>query len=127
MDDKNRGYDVWENGKIIYENVPMDFVVKLINQSGSSLTIMPRSEIIELGTGRWPHNLSNEELIQENSSLLDDLMKVSDELADTRAQLGEAQAALHYMRHLYEQLESKYAEVKRVYKQMEGALEKCEL
>lgn len=122
MDYKNRGYNVWENGKIIYENVSIDFVVKLINQNGSSLTITPHSEIMELGTGWWPHNLSNEELIQENSSLLDDLIKVSDELADTRAQLGEAQAALHYMRHLYEQLESKYAEIKRVYGQLEGAL-----
>ena len=122
MNYKNRGYDVWENGKIIYNDVPMDFVVELINQNGSSLTITPHSELIDLGTGRWPHNLSNEELIQENSSLLDDLMKVSDELADTRAQLGEAQAALHYMRHLYEQLESKYAEIKRVYGQLEGAL-----
>lgn len=122
MNYKNRGYDVWENGKIIYNDVPMDFVVKLINQNGSSLTITPRSELVDLGTGRWPHGLSNEELIQENSSLLDDLMKVSDELADTNAQLGEAQAALHYMRHLYEQLESKYAEIKCVYGQLEGAL-----
>lgn len=122
MDYKNRGYDVWENGKTIYENVPMDFVIKLMNQNGSSLTITPHSEIMELGTGRWPYNLSNEELIQENSSLLDDLMKSHDELADTRAQLSEAQAALHYMRHLYEQLESKYAEIKRVYGQLEGAL-----
>lgn len=127
MDYKNRGYDVWENGKVIYYNVPMEFVVKLMYENGAPLTITPHSEIMELGVGRWPHSLSNDELIQENSSLLDDLMKSQDELADTRAQLGEAQAALHYMRHLYEQLESKYAEVKRVYKQMEGALEKCEL
>lgn len=122
MDYKNRGYDVWENGKIIYNDVQMDFVVKLMQENGAPLVVTPHSELIDLGTGRWPHNLSNEELIQENSSLLDDLMKAQDDLADTRAQLSEAQAALHYMRHLYEQLESKYAEVKRVYKQMEEAL-----
>lgn len=52
MNYKNRGYDVWENGKIIYNDVPMDFVVKLINQNGSSLTITPRSELVDLGTGR---------------------------------------------------------------------------
>lgn len=122
MNYKNRGYDVWENGKIIYNDVQMDFVVKLIQENGAPLVVTPHSELIDLGTGRWPHNLSNEELIQENSSLLDDLMKAQDDLADTSAQLSEAQAALHYMRHLYEQLESKYAEVKRVYKQMEEAL-----
>lgn len=122
MNYKNREYDVWENGKIIYNDVPMDFVVKLINQNGSSLTITPHSELVDLGTGRWPYNLSKEELIQENSSLLDDLMKSQDDLADTRVQLSEAQAALHYMKHLYEQLENKYAEVKRVYKQAEEAL-----
>lgn len=122
MNYKNRGYDVWENGKIIYNDVQMDFVVKLMQENGAPLVVTPHSELIDLGTGRWPHNLSNEELIQENSSLLDDLMKAQDDLADTRAQLSEAQAALHYMRHLYEQLESKYAEVKRVYKQMEEAL-----
>lgn len=122
MNYKNRGYDVWENGKIIYNNVQIDFVVKLMQENGAPLVVTPHSELIDLGTGRWPHNLSNEELIQENSSLLDDLMKAQDDLADTRAQLSEAQAALHYMRHLYEQLESKYAEVKRVYKQMEEAL-----
>lgn len=122
MNYKNRGYDVWENGKIIYNDVQMDFVVKLIQENGAPLVVTPHSELIDLGTGRWPHNLSNEELIQENSSLLDDLMKAQDNLADTSAQLSEAQAALHYMRHLYEQLESKYAEVKRVYKQMEEAL-----
>lgn len=122
MNYKNRGYDVWENGKIIYNDVQMDFVVKLMQENGAPLVVTPHSELIDLGTGRWPHNLSNEELIQENSSLLDDLMKSQDDLADTRAQLSEAQAALHYMRHLYEQLESKYAEVKRVYKQMEEAL-----
>lgn len=122
MNYKNRGYDVWENGKIIYNDVQMDFVVKLIQENGAPLVVTPHSELINLGTGRWPHNLSNEELIQENSSLLDDLMKAQDDLADTSAQLSEAQAALHYMRHLYEQLESKYAEVKRVYKQMEEAL-----
>ena len=109
MNYKNRGYDVWENGKIIYNDVQMDFVVKLMQENGAPLVVTP-------------HNLSNEELIQENSSLLDDLMKAQDDLADTSAQLSEAQAALHYMRHLYEQLESKYAEVKRVYKQMEEAL-----
>jgi hypothetical protein len=119
---KNRGYDVWENGKIIYNDVQMDFVVKLMQENGAPLVVTPHSELVDLGTGRWPHNLSNEELIQENSSLLDDLMKAQDDLADTNAQLSEAQAALHYMRHLYEQLESKYAEVKRVYKQMEEAL-----
>lgn len=122
MNYKNRGYDVWENGKIIYNDVQMDFVVKLIQENGAPLVVTPHSELINLGTGRWPHNLSNEELIQENSSLLDNLMKAQDDLADTSAQLSEAQAALHYMRHLYEQLESKYAEVKRVYKQMEEAL-----
>lgn len=122
MNYKNRGYDVWENGKIIYNDVQMDFVVKLIQENGAPLVVTPHSELIDLGTGRWPHNLSNEELIQENSSLLDNLMKAQDDLADTSAQLSEAQAALHYMRHLYEQLESKYAEVKRVYKQMEEAL-----
>lgn len=122
MNYKNHGYDVWENGKIIYNDVQVDFVVKLMQENGAPLVVTPHSELIDLGTGRWPHNLSNEELIQENSSLLDDLMKSQDDLADTRAQLSEAQAALHYMRHLYEQLESKYAEVKRVYKQMEEAL-----
>lgn len=122
MNYKNRGYDVWENGKIIYNDVQIDFVVKLMQENGAPLVVTPHSELIDLGTGRWPHNLSNEELIQENSALLDDLMKSQDDLADTRAQLSEAQAALHYMRHLYEQLESKYAEVKRVYKQMEEAL-----
>ena len=122
MNYKNRGYDVWENGKIIYNDVQIDFVVKLMQENGAPLVVTPHSELIDLGTGRWPHNLSNEDLIQENSALLDDLMKVQDDLADTRAQLSEAQAALHYMRHLYEQLESKYAEVKRVYKQMEEAL-----
>lgn len=122
MNYKNCGYDVWENGKIIYNDVQMDFVVKLIQENGAPLVVMPHSELIDLGTGRWPHNLSKEELIQENSALLDDLMKSQDDLADTRAQLSEAQAALHYMRHLYEQLESKYTEVKRVYKQMEEAL-----
>lgn len=122
MNYKNRGYDVWENGKIIYNDVQMDFVVKLMQENGAPLVVTPHSELVDLGTGRWPHNLSNEELIQENSSLLDDLMKAQDDLADTNAQLSEAQAALHYMRHLYEQLESKYAEVKRVYKQMEEAL-----
>ena len=122
MNYKNHGYDVWENGKIIYNDVQVDFVVKLMQENGAPLVVTPHSELIDLGTGRWPHNLSNEELIQENSSLLDDLMKSQDDLADTRAQLNEAQAALHYMRHLYEQLESKYAEVKRVYKQMEEAL-----
>lgn len=122
MNYKNRGYDVWENGKIIYNDVPMDFVVKLMQENGAPLVVTPHSELVDFGTGRWPHNLSNEELIQENSSLLDDLMKAQDDLADTNAQLSEAQAALHYMRHLYEQLESKYAEVKRVYKQMEEAL-----
>ena len=122
MNYKNRGYDVWENGKIIYNDVQIDFVVKLMQENGAPLVVTPHSELIDLGTGRWPHNLSNEELIQENSSLLDDLMKAQDDLADTRAQLSEAQAALHYMRHLYEQLESKYAEVKRVYKQLEEAL-----
>lgn len=122
MNYKNRGYDVWENGKIIYNDVQMDFVVKLMQENGAPLMITPHSELVDLGTGRWPHNLSNEDLIQENSALLDDLMKSQDDLADTRAQLSEAQAALHYMRHLYEQLESKYAEVKRVYKQMEEAL-----
>lgn len=122
MNYKNRGYDVWENGKIIYNDVQIDFVVKLMQENGAPLVVTPHSELIDLGTGRWPHNLSNEELIQENSSLLDDLMKAQDDLANTRAQLSEAQAALHYMRHLYEQLESKYAEVKRVYKQLEEAL-----
>lgn len=122
MDYKNRGYDVWENGKIIYNDVQMDFVVKLMQENGAPLVVTPHSELIDLGTGRWPHNLSNEDLIQENSALLGDLMKSQDDLADTRAQLSEAQAALHYMRHLYEQLESKYAEVKRAYKQMEEAL-----
>lgn len=122
MNYKNRGYDVWENGKIIYNDVQMDFVVKLMQENGAPLVVTPHSELIDLGTGRWPHNLSNEDLIQENSALLNDLMKSQDDLADTRAQLSEAQAALHYMRHLYEQLESKYAEVKRVYKQMEEAL-----
>lgn len=122
MNYKNRGYDVWENGKIIYNDVQIDFVVKLMQENGAPLVVTPHSELIDLGTGRWPHNLSNEELIQENSSLLDDLMKSQDDLADTRAQLSEAQAALHYMRHLYEQLESKYAEVKRAYKQLEEAL-----
>lgn len=122
MNYKNRGYDVWENGKIIYNDVQIDFVIKLMQENGAPLVVTPHSELIDLGTGRWPHNLSNEELIQENSALLDDLMKSQDDLADTRAQLSEAQAALHYMRHLYEQLESKYAEVKRVYKQMEEAL-----
>lgn len=122
MNYKNRGYDVWENGKIIYNDVQIDFVVKLMQENGAPLVVTPHSELIDLGTGRWPHNLSNEDLIQENSALLDDLMKAQDDLADTRAQLSEAQAALHYMRHLYEQLESKYAEVKRVYKQMEEAL-----
>ena len=122
MNYKNRGYDVWENGKIIYNDVQIDFVVKLMQENGAPLVVTPHSELIDLGTGRWPHNLSNEELIQENSSLLDDLMKAQDDLADTRAQLSETQAALHYMRHLYEQLESKYAEVKRVYKQLEEAL-----
>lgn len=122
MDYKNRSYDVWENGKIIYNDVQMDFVVKLMQENGAPLVVTPHSELIDLGTGRWPHNLSNEDLIQENSALLGDLMKSQDDLADTRAQLSEAQAALHYMRHLYEQLESKYAEVKRVYKQMEEAL-----
>lgn len=122
MNYKNRGYDVWENGKIIYNDVQIDFVVKLMQENGAPLVVTPHSELIDLGTGRWPHNLSNEDLIQENSVLLDDLMKAQDDLADTRAQLSEAQAALHYMRHLYEQLESKYAEVKRVYKQMEEAL-----
>lgn len=122
MNYKNHGYDVWENGKIIYNDVQMDFVVKLMQENGAPLVVTPHSELINLGTGRWPHNLSNEDLIQENSALLGDLMKSQDDLADTRAQLSEAQAALHYMRHLYEQLESKYAEVKRVYKQMEEAL-----
>lgn len=122
MNYKNRGYDVWENGKIIYNDVQMDFVVKLMQENGAPLVVTPHSELIDLGTGRWPHNLSNEDLIQENSALLDDLMKSQDDLADTRAQLSEAQAALHYMRHLYEQLEDKYAEVKRAYKQMEEAL-----
>lgn len=122
MNYKNRGYDVWENGKTIYNDVQMDFVVKLMQENGAPLVITPHSELIDLGTGRWPHNLSNEDLIQENSALLDDLMKSQDDLADTRAQLSETQAALHYMRHLYEQLESKYAEVKRVYKQMEEVL-----
>ena len=122
MNYKNRGYDVWENGKIIYNDVQIDFVVKLMQENGAPLVVTPHSELIDLGTGRWPHNLSNEDLIQENSALLDDLMKSQDDLADTRAQLSEAQAALHYMRHLYEQLESKYAEVKRVYKQLEEAL-----
>lgn len=122
MNYKNCGYDVWENGKIIYNDVQMDFVVKLMQENGALLVVTPHSELIDLGTGRWPHNLSNEDLIQENSALLGDLMKSQDDLADTRAQLSEAQAALHYMRHLYEQLESKYAEVKRVYKQMEEAL-----
>ena len=122
MNYKNRGYDVWENGKIIYNDVQIDFVVKLMQENGAPLVVTPHSELIDLGTGRWPHNLSNEDLIQENSALLDDLMKSQDDLADTRAQLSEAQAALHYMRHLYEQLESKYAEVKRVYKQMEEVL-----
>lgn len=122
MNYKNRGYDVWENGKIIYNDVQMDFVVKLMQENGAPLVVTPHSELIDLGTGRWPYNLSKEELIQENSSLLDDLMKSQDDLADTRAQLSEAQAALHYMRHLYEQLENKYAEVKRVYKQVEEAL-----
>lgn len=122
MNYKNHGYDVWENGKIIYNDVQMDFVVKLMQENGAPLVVTPHSELIDLGTGRWPHNLSNEDLIQENSALLGDLMKSQDDLADTRAQLSEAQAALHYMRHLYEQLESKYAEVKRVYKQMEEAL-----
>ena len=122
MNYKNRGYDVWENGKIIYNDVQIDFVVKLMQENGAPLVVTPHSELIDLGTGRWPHNLSNEDLIQENSALLGDLMKSQDDLADTRAQLSEAQAALHYMRHLYEQLESKYAEVKRVYKQMEEAL-----
>ena len=122
MNYKNRGSDVWENGKIIYNDVQIDFVVKLMQENGAPLVVTPHSELIDLGTGRWPHNLSNEELIQENSSLLDDLMKSQDDLADTRAQLSEAQAALHYMRHLYEQLESKYAEVKRAYKQLEEAL-----
>lgn len=119
---EQKRYDVWEDGKLLYKDVSMEYITTLIGRPGHSLTITPHSEIMELGTGRWSHNLSNEELIQENSSLLDDLMKVSDELADTRAQLGEAQAALHYMRHLYEQLESKYAEIKRVYGQLEGAL-----
>lgn len=122
MNYKNRGYDVWENGKIIYNDVQMDFVVKLMQENGAPLVVTPHSELIDLGTGRWPHNLSNEDLIQENSALLDDLIKAQDDLADTRAQLSEAQTALHYMRHLYEQLESKYTEVKRVYKQMEEAL-----
>ena len=122
MNYKNRGYDVWENGKIIYNDVQIDFVVKLMQENGAPLVVTPHSELIDLGTGRWPHNLSNEDLIQENSALLGDLMKSQDDLADTRAQLSEAQAAIHYMRHLYEQLESKYAEVKRVYKQMEEAL-----
>ena len=122
MNYKNCGYDVWENGKIIYNDVQIDFVVKLMQENGAPLVVTPHSELIDLGTGRWPHNLSNEDLIQENSALLGDLMKSQDDLADTRAQLSEAQAALHYMRHLYEQLESKYAEVKRVYKQMEEAL-----
>lgn len=122
MNYKNHGYDVWENGKIIYNDVQMDFVVKLMQENGVPLVVTPHSELIDLGTGRWPHNLSNEDLIQENSALLGDLMKSQDDLADTRAQLSEAQAALHYMRHLYEQLESKYAEVKRVYKQIEEAL-----
>ena len=122
MNYKNRGYDVWENGKIIYNDVQIDFVVKLMQENGAPLVVTPHSELIDLGTGRWPHGLSKEELIQENSALLGDLMKSQDDLADTRAQLSEAQAALHYMRHLYEQLESKYAEVKRVYKQMEEAL-----
>ena len=122
MNYKNHGYDVWENGKIIYNDVQMDFVVKLMQENGAPLVVTPHSELIDLGTGRWPHNLSNEDLIQENSALLGDLMKSQDDLADTRAQLSEAQAALHYMRHLYEQLESKYAEVKRVYKQMEETL-----
>ena len=122
MNYKNHGYDVWENGKIIYNDVQMDFVIKLMQENGAPLVVTPHSELIDLGTGRWPHNLSNEDLIQENSALLGDLMKSQDDLADTRAQLSEAQAALHYMRHLYEQLESKYAEVKRVYKQMEEAL-----
>lgn len=122
MNYKNHGYDVWENGKIIYNDVQMDFVVKLMQENGAPLVVTPHSELIDLGTGRWPLNLSNEDLIQENSALLGDLMKSQDDLADTRAQLSEAQAALHYMRHLYEQLESKYAEVKRVYKQMEEAL-----
>lgn len=122
MNYKNRGYDVWENGKIIYNDVQMDFVVKLMQENGAPLVVTPHSELIDLGTGRWPHNLSKEDLIQENSALLDDLMKSQDDLADTCAQLSEAQAALHYMRHLYEQLESKYAEVKRAYKQMEEAL-----
>lgn len=122
MNYKNHGYDVWENGKIIYNDVQIDFVVKLMQENGAPLVVTPHSKLIDLGTGRWPHNLSKEDLIQENSALLDDLMKSQDDLADTRAQLSEAQAALHYMRHLYEQLESKYAEVKRVYKQMEEAL-----
>lgn len=122
MNYKNHGYDVWGNGKIIYNDVQMDFVIKLMQENGAPLVVTPHSELIDLGTGRWPHNLSNEDLIQENSALLGDLMKSQDDLADTRAQLSEAQAALHYMRHLYEQLESKYAEVKRVYKQMEEAL-----
>ena len=122
MNYKNRGYDVWENGKIIYNDVQIDFVVKLMQENGAPLVVTPHSELIDLGTGRWSHDLSKEDLIQENSALLDDLMKSQDDLADTRAQLSEAQAALHYMRHLYEQLESKYAEVKRVYKQMEEAL-----
>lgn len=122
MNYKNHGYDVWENGKIIYNDVQMDFVIKLMQENGAPLVVTPHSELIDLGTGRWPHNLSKEDLIQENSALLDDLMKSQDDLANTRAQLSEAQAALHYMRHLYEQLESKYAEVKRVYKQMEEAL-----
>lgn len=117
-----RKYDVWENGKLFYENVSMEYVTELVSRPGHSLTITPHSELVDLGTGRWPHNLSNEELLQENSSLLDDLMKAQDDLADTCAQLSEVQAALHYMRHLYEQLESKYAEVKRVYGQLEGVL-----
>lgn len=117
-----RKYDVWEDGKLFYENVSMEYITELVSRPGHFLTITPHSELIDLGTGRWPHGLSNEELLQENSSLLDDLMKTQDELADANAQLGEAQAALHYMRHLYEQLESKYAEIKRVYGQLEGAL-----
>lgn len=122
MNDKNYSYDVWENGKIIYNDVQIDFVIKLMQENGAPLVVTPHSELINFEEGRWPYNLSNEELIQENSTLFDDLMKSQDELADTRAQLSEAQAALRYMRHLYEQLESKYAEVKRVYKRMEEAL-----
>ena len=85
MNYNNRGYDVWENGKIIYNDVQIDFVVKLMQENGAPLVVTPHSELIDLGTGRWPHNLSNEDLIQENSALLGDLMKSQDDLADTRA------------------------------------------